>query len=323
LNNEIANKNNDRFGFTHKISTMKGKVLISGGTGLVGKALQKHLQAEGYEVALLSRQRGLGAATKHYVWDIQQQYIEPAALADTDYIIHLAGAGIADQRWTEARKKEILESRTLSSRLLFQTLQKTGHSLKAFVSASAIGFYGADTGEQKLSEESPRGQDFLADVTAAWEQEVQPIANLGIRTAMLRIGVVLAKDGGALPKLVQPIRLGAGAALGSGQQWMSWIHIQDLCRMFSFALENTQIQGPYNAVAPTPLRNEALTKLAAKVLKKPLFLPAVPAFALKLAFGEMATVVLGGNHVSAAKMAQAGFTWRYAEGEEALRDLLG
>lgn len=301
---------------------MKGKVLISGGTGLVGQALQKHLQAEGYEVALLSRQRGLGEATKHYVWDIQQQYIEPAALADTDYIIHLAGAGIADQRWTDARKKEILESRTLSSRLLYQTLQKEQKQLKAFVSASAIGFYGADTGEETLSEESPRGNDFLSDVTAAWEQEVQPIANLGIRTTMLRIGVVLAKDGGALPKLVQPIRLGAGAALGSGQQWMSWIHIDDLCRMFIFALENQQIQGAYNAVAPVPLRNEALTKLAAKVLKKPLFLPAVPAFALKLAFGELAAVVLGGNRVLADKIAQAGFEWHYTEAEQALRNLL-
>jgi uncharacterized protein (TIGR01777 family) len=302
---------------------MPQKVLITGGTGLIGSRLTELLLEKGYQVAYLSRRKPEGGRVKVYQWDPEKVYVDEEAIRGADSIIHLAGAGVADERWTARRKREILDSRTQSSRLLYEGLQRVPNRVKTFLSASAIGIYGADRGEELLTETSSPGNDFLAEVTKAWEGAVQPVAGLGIRTVLLRIGIVLSGKGGALVKMAQPVRLGAGSPLGSGKQWVSWIHVDDLCRLFMYALENPDVQGPYNAVAPEPATNEALTKQIAEVLGKPLFLPNVPAFALKLAVGEMAAAVLGSAKVSGQKVAQTGFTYQFPTLTPALRDLLG
>jgi hypothetical protein len=302
---------------------MPQKVLITGGTGLIGSRLTELLLEKGYEVAYLSRRKSEGMRVKAYPWDLEKGYVAEEAIRGADCIIHLAGAGVADERWTARRKREILESRTQSSRLLYEGLQRVPNQVKIFLSASAIGIYGADRGEELLTETSPPGNDFLAEVTKAWEGAVQPVAGLGIRTVLLRIGIMLSGKGGALAKMAQPVRLGAGSPLGSGKQWVSWIHVDDLCRLFMYALENPDVRGPYNAVAPAPATNEALTKQIAEVLGKPLFMPNVPAFALKLAVGEMAAAVLGSAKVSSQKVTHAGFTYQFPTLAPALRDLLG
>ncbi len=289
---------------------------------MVGSRLTELLLQGGYQISLLSRKKENIPNVTVYQWDIRQKTIEAEAIEKADYIIHLAGAGVADERWTDNRKREILESRTGSAGLLYESLKQTGHRPQAFISASAIGIYGADRGDEVLSEESSYGNDFLATVTKAWENSVQPIADLGIRTVKLRIGIVLSEKGGALAKLAAPIKLGAGTALGSGRQWMSWIHIDDLCRMFVYALENESLTGTYNAVGPHPDTNANLTRAAANALDRPLILPNAPAFALKLLFGEMAVVVLGGTKVSNQKMAQTGFEYRFNDLPAAMSDLL-
>lgn len=302
---------------------MSNNVLITGGTGMIGQRLTQMLQDKGYEVAHLSRSRSNDQPVKTFVWNIQRREIEPEALQWANYVVHLAGAGVADKRWTKSRKEIILKSRTESTHLLHETIANLGeHQIKAFISASAIGIYGTDTGSATLYESSPQGDDYLADVVKKWEAGVDEIKRLNIRTAKLRIGVVLSKEGGALPRIVQPIRLGAGAPLGSGQQYISWVHQDDLCQLFVYALEHENIEGVYNAVAPRPVTNEELTKRAAKTLHKPLFLPNVPAFAIRLAFGEMASIVLGGNRVSSKKLEEEGFSFQYAHIDKALADLL-
>lgn len=302
---------------------MSKNVLITGGTGMIGRRLTQMLQEKDYTVSHLSRSRENDQPVKTYLWDIQKQEIEPEALQEADYVIHLAGAGVADKRWTDSRKKAILKSRTESTRLLHDTLANLGENrLKAFISASAIGIYGADTGSTKIYESSPKGDDFLSDVVKRWEAAVDEINRLNIRTVKLRIGVVLSMKGGALPRIVQPVKLGVGAPLGSGQQYISWIHVEDLCRMFVYALEQSAVEGVYNAVAPQPVTNEQLTDSAAQILHKPLFMPKVPAFAIRLAFGEMASIVLGGNRVSSKEIEQEGFQFQYLHIDSALKNLL-
>ncbi|MCG8390783.1 MAG: TIGR01777 family oxidoreductase [Cytophagales bacterium] len=297
-------------------------VLVTGGTGLVGTRLTSLLLEKGYQVRYLSRNPGKVSEVESFSWDIDRQTIDEKALDGVDYIIHLAGAGVADKKWTIQRKKEILQSRTKSTEVLRSALANKDHQVKAFISASAVGYYGWDTGGVWKKEDSRFGDDFLATVTKSWEAEVDQVEKLGIRVAMLRIGIVLSDKGGALKELTKPIKWGAGAALGKGDQYMSWIHLDDLCKMFIHALENDTIQGIYNAVAPNPVTNKELSKLSAKVLGKPFFLPNVPGFVLKLALGEMASMVLGGNRVSSEKIQNDGFTFTYPEVEPALNDLL-
>lgn len=302
---------------------MSRNVLITGGTGVIGSRLTPMLQEKGYEVSHLSRSRKGDEAVKTYVWDIQKHEIEPEALQQADYIIHLAGASLADQRWTESRKKIIIKSRTDSARLLHDSIAQLGnHNIKAFVSASGISVYGSDTGSTEMFENSPKSNEFIAEVVKQWEASVDEIKRLNIRTVKLRTGIVLSMKGGALAKIVQPIKLGVGAPLGSGEQYMSWIHIDDICRMYIYALENEEMEGVYNAVAPRPITNAELTQTAAKILHKPLFVPKVPAFALRLVFGEMASIVLGGNKVSGQKIQETGFDFKYKRIDAALTDLL-
>ncbi len=302
---------------------MSQNILITGGTGLVGTRLTEMLLAKGYHVSHLSRSKQDKQDVRVYTWDIARQEIAPEALADADYVVHLAGAGVAEKRWTDSRKEAILKSRTESTRLLHDTISQLGsHHIKGFMAASAVGIYGIDTGSKMMMEESSKGTDFLAEVTKQWEAAVDEISRLNMRVVKLRTGVALSDKGGALPKIVQPIKLGAGAPLGSGQQYVSWIHLDDLCRMYLYAIENESLTGTYNAVGPHPVTNEALTRSAADVLNRPLFIPKVPAFAIKLLLGEMASVVLGGCNVSSQKIEETGFNFTFSQIDKALSDLL-
>jgi uncharacterized protein len=278
-------------------NSMSKTVLITGGTGLVGSRLTELLIAKGYQVSYLSRRKENIENVKVYRWDIPKGYIEDGALETADYIVHLTGAGIADERWSDQRKQELIESRTKSIELIAKELQNRPFNIKACVSASGIGFYGADTDNEHLGEDAATGTDFIAHVTRSWENAVDLVANVGIRTVKLRTGIVLSEKGGALPKMSQTIRLNVGAPLGTGKQWISWIHIDDLCEMYISAIENDKWQGIYNAVAPNPVTNLDFTRQISEVLKKYLWLPNVPAFSLKLLLGEMAELILRGNYV--------------------------
>jgi uncharacterized protein (TIGR01777 family) len=292
-------------------------VLITGGTGFIGKELSAFLIQNGHQVKILSRKGG------DYTWNIPQKTIDPGAFDGIDCIVHLAGAGIADKPWTKARKAELIASRVESTQLLVEQLKSIPHQVKTFVSASAIGFYGADTGEQICTETSPAGTDFLADCTQQWEKSVDEIAELGIRTVKVRIGLVLSQKGGIFPVLARPIRWGLGTVLGTGKQWQSWIHLSDLVRIFQWCIENNAAQGAYNAVAPQPIRHKEMTEIMAKKMHRHLFLPSVPAWILKLLLGEMAVLVTGGNRVSSKKIQEeANFSFNFVEFPTTLAEIL-
>lgn len=297
------------------------KVLITGGSGLLGSRLTELLLEQGYEVAHLSRKAKTGIVPA-FAWDVSAGSLDEKAFTGVDTIIHLAGAGVADKRWTKERKREILESRVQSTRLMYRFLSRRTHQVRKFISASAIGIYGFGLRNEVLAENSKHGDDFLAQVVTAWENEVNAMPSLGVRTIILRIGIVLSKEGGALKEMARPVRWGVGAPLGTGNQYLSWIHIDDLCRMFLFALENESIAGVYNAAGVQPVTNREFTRTIAAVLKKPMWLPPVPAFVLKLLLGEMAGMVLNGSRVSSEKIQRAGFTFRFTDLHSALLDLL-
>ncbi|MFC3416266.1 TIGR01777 family oxidoreductase [Algoriphagus hitonicola] len=290
-------------------------ILITGGSGLIGTKITQLLEAKGYAVAWLSRST---QDQKSFIWDIKKQEIDAEAMEWADAVIHLAGAGVADKRWTPERKQAILQSRTQSTALLYRAIEKAEKKPLTFISASAVGYYGFNTGAKLVDESTPAGNDFLAQVVTAWEDEVKNIETLGLRTVMLRIGIVLDAEGGALGEMLKPP---VAAPLGSGDQWMSWIHISDLARMFVYALEKTTLQGIYNAVGPNPATNQQLTKEAAKAKGKPYLGIGVPGFMLRLILGEMAAMVLGGNRVSNQKIQKAGFEYESESLPEALRDL--
>ena len=291
------------------------RILISGGTGLIGLKLTSYLEGRGYEVAWLSRRV---QSRKSFLWNVEKGQIDKQSVEWADAIIHLAGAGVADGRWTAERKRMILESRTKSTSLLYQAIAEAQKKPDTFVSASAIGFYGFNTGTNLLTEDFPQGTDFLADVVQRWENEVLKMNSLQLRTVLLRIGIVLDAAGGALPEILKaPI----AAPLGSGDQWMSWIHVDDLVRMFVFALEKTTLQGIFNAVGPSPATNQALTKAAAKTIGKTYMGIGVPALVLKMLLGEMSEMVLGGNRVSSNKIQKAGFSFNFPKLSDALANI--
>ncbi|MCZ2473093.1 TIGR01777 family protein [Aquirufa ecclesiirivi] len=293
------------------------KILITGGTGFIGKALQKQLRSSGHEVVILSRSGG------DFHWDPAKGEMDIRALEGLDAIIHLAGAGIAEKRWTESRKEELIQSRVQSSQTLYQALKQHPHQVHTFISASGIGYYGADTGERLCEESTEPGQDFIASCTQAWEGSLKGIEGLGIRVVKFRIGLVMGNGGGIFPVLQKPIRWFVGANIGTGKQWQSWIHLKDLIGMFQWALREKTMQGVYNAVAPEPLRQSELNQQLARAMHRPLFLPAVPAFALRLVLGEMAVLVTGGNLVSSDRIQkEAGFSFRFVRFSEALKDLI-
>lgn len=300
---------------------MAKNILITGASGLVGTRLTELLLQKQYQVSHLGRSRKEGKISS-FQWNVSTGVMDEDAFKNIDTIIHLAGAGVADKRWTEARKKEILESRTKSTALLFEKLKSKTHAIKTVVSASAIGYYGFGESDEILTEQNLPSSDFLAQVTKQWEEEVDKISNLGIRTIKLRIGIVLSDRGGALAQMAAPVKWGVGASLGSGKQWVSWIHLDDLCKMFIKAMEDESLSGAYNATGTSYCTNEELTKAIATALSKPLWLPPVPGFVLKIMLGEMADMVLSGSKVSSQKIQRTGFAHQFKNLDEAVADLL-
>ncbi|MBO2012183.1 TIGR01777 family oxidoreductase [Hymenobacter negativus] len=296
-------------------------VLITGGTGLVGTRLSTVLTEAGHCVAHLSRTLAPGGSCHAFQWDPAAGTIDPLAVPFADAVVNLAGANVGEGQWTTDRKQALLASRVDSLALLHRELAEPGHRVRTVVSASAVGIYGA-TGDALVTEDTlPVGNDLLADLTQAWEQAAAPLAALGLRVVVPRIGVVLSLAGGALPALASPVKLGFGAPLGSGQQWLSWIHIDDLCRLVLAMLTDDVWQGAYNAVAPNPATNTAFTTALAEVLHRPLLLPNIPAFILQLAMGEQSEMVLNGKRVSAAKVLAQGFAFEFPGLREALQAL--
>jgi len=293
-------------------------VTIAGGTGLIGTRLVSMLLDKGYEIRLLTRHP---KSDNHFFWNPEQGEIDENALIGADVVINLAGAGIADKRWSDARKHLLIESRVSGARVLHGVLEKMATRPKTYISASAIGYYG-NSGERICREtDVPADNSFMSVCCKAWEDAVTPIQHLGIRTVLLRIGIVLTSEGGALKEMTKPIRFGLGAYFADGQGWMSWIHRDDICRILIWAIETEAANGVYNAVAPHPVRNEAMVRAAATAMQQPaVFLPA-PAFVLQLMLGEMSAVVLNSNRVSAEKIQQAGFEFQYSEVAPALAQI--
>jgi hypothetical protein len=302
-------------------------ILITGGTGLVGNALCNMLTEKGYTVTILTRstnKKSINAAIEYAHWDINNNYIDPVAISKADYIIHLAGAGVVDKKWTIAYKKEILDSRVKSSELIVHSLQNNLNKVKAIISASAIGWYGPDVKENyQFVENDPADSHFLGETCRLWEESIEPASKLGIRVCKIRTGIVLSTKGGALVEFMKPIRLGVAGILGNGKQMVSWIHIEDLCRIFIHAIENENLNGSYNAVAPEPVSNKKLTITLAKIMKGIFFIPSyVPKFVLKIMMGERSIEVLKSTNVSCEKIRNTGFTFLYPSIEVALRQLL-
>jgi uncharacterized protein (TIGR01777 family) len=301
---------------------MKKRVLITGGSGLVGSRLTQTLLNKNYEVSWLSRSGKSMPNVQGYRWNIADNYIEKGALENVDTIIHLAGEGIADKRWTKNLKALIINSRVDTANLIFNYLQSNNLSIGSFISASGAGYYGYENGDKELIETDKPGDDFVAEVVKLWEQAANQFEVIGIRTVKLRTGVVLSEKGGAIEKMALPIRWGVGSPLGSGNQHMSWIHINDLCSMMMYVMENEETTGVYNASAPTTTTNKELTQALAKVLHRPLIFPNVPKWSLKLLLGEMHNIIIGSNKMSSNKIVGEGFKFEYNDIDSAIESLL-
>ncbi len=302
---------------------MKKNVLISGGTGFVGKHLTALLIKRGYSVSILTRK--VQANQKdifYYKWDVAQQTIDEKAVEKADFIIHLAGENIAEKRWTAKRKAAIIESREQSTVLLYSAIKKQNKKLEAFVSASAVGIYGAVNGPEICTEEMTPANDFLGYTCQKWEDSLDFIENRHIRTVKIRTGLVLGKVDGFLSKLAPLFKYRLGSVIGSGKQYMPWIHIDDLCEMYVLALENDEMQGAYNAAVQDDTTNAVFSKTLACVYGYSIWLPAVPEFLIKLAMGEMSKIVLTGRRVSSKKIEAAGFRFQFKNLEGALRNCL-
>lgn len=290
------------------------KILLTGGTGLVGSFLEKKLKEKNHDVFILSRNP---KKENHFKWDLANNYVDEKAFNDLDYIIHLAGAGIADKRWTKKRKQELIDSRVESANLLYQKIKELKIPLKGFISSSGISFYGAITTEKIYTEEDSAGNDFIANICIEWENAAQQFASLNIPVTILRTGVVLSKNGGALQKMNTPLFL---SALGSGQQYIPWIHIEDLCDMYIKAVEDSTFIGIFNAATDDHQTNTSFTKTLGKVLKKPVTPFNVPAFILKIIVGELSVIVLQGSRASAKKIKDH-FSFKFNTLEKALKEI--
>ncbi|NJC25827.1 TIGR01777 family oxidoreductase [Neolewinella antarctica] len=299
----------------------KGTVLIGGGSGFIGSHLSRHLTNIGYQVRILSRSPQPGGRYLTFKWDTETGELDPAALRDVDYVINLAGAGIADKRWTTKRKDVIIKSRTETTALLARGIAAMERKPKLYLSASAVGYYG-DRADEVLTELDAPRSGFLSRSCILWEEATKMVADQGVPVFINRTGIVLHPEGGALEKMVLPLKVGTSTYFGSGQQYYSWIHLQDIIRTYSHAIEH-KLTGVYNGVAPTPVRNKIFAEMLAPAAgKKALVIPA-PAFALKLAMGEMSHTVLDSAYVSSEKLAETGFVFMHPELSQALMDLLG
>ncbi len=299
----------------------KQRILITGGSGLVGKRLTTLLIQNGYEVAWLVR-NVKDAPVKAFEWNPYRGEVDENALRWANHLVHLAGAGIADKRWSKERKNEIVKSRVDTTLFLKERLNQLQIHPDTLVAASAIGYYGAKTTEHIYREDDAPSDDFLGNVCTKWEDAHRQLSAQFSRTVIFRVGVVLAKEGGALPKMAAPVYFMAGSALGTGGQYIAWIHIDDLCRLFLFALSNRNLQGVFNACGTAHTNNETFIKAIGKAVNRPVFIPNIPAFILKAALGEMAEIVLEGSKVSSEKIQQSGFEFQYNNLDEVLKSLL-
>ena len=289
------------------------KILVTGGTGLVGRRLTTLLTEKNHEVRILSRNP---KDKNEFKWDVSKGFVDDKAIENIDYIIHLAGAGIADKRWTKERKEVIVNSRVATANLIFDKIKTQNIPLKGFISASGSNYYGAQTTAKVFKESDAVGTDFLGQVCLRWEAAANQFKDLNIPVTILRTGVVLSKTGGALEKMRTPIV----SPLGSGNQYLAWIHIDDLCNLYIKAVEE-DFEGVYNTVSPESHTNRTFSKTLAKAIKRPYLPIAVPGFLLKLVFGELAIILLEGSRLSSDKLEKKGFVFQYKELESALESL--
>ena len=299
---------------------MKKTILITGSSGMLAKHFYKKYSSD-YSIRFLTRK-----ATKNndFLWNIEQQYIDPKALEGVDVIIHLAGASITGKRWSEKRKKLLLSSRVDSTNLLFSEVKKQNITLDAFITASAIGYYGSLNSEDIFLETDKNGNDFLSKICYEWENSAKKFKKeaLSKRVGIARIGIILSDNGGALGEIIKPFKFGLGSVVGNGKQYVPWIHISDMCSILNFMITNSSIDGVYNSVAPQHNNNKDLSTLIGKIMKRPIWLPNIPSFIFKVVFGEMSTILLKGSRVSSEKIINKGFNFQYKNLKIALENIL-
>ncbi|PXY39518.1 TIGR01777 family protein [Flavobacterium cheongpyeongense] len=302
---------------------MAKNVLLTGGSGFIGKYLTDILINNGFSVSVLSRSNKNNTDfITYYKWDLNRNYIDENAVLNADFIIHLAGEGIVEKRWTSRRKNDILESRIKPIELIYSVLQKNNKSLDAFVSASAVGIYGAETSDEICKENTAPANDFLGTTCQKWESTATKIKSLGIRTVKIRTGIVLGRNEGFLKKLLPGFKMGFGTILGSGAQFVPWIHIEDLCAVYLKAIQDEKLNGPYNATVLDNTTNETVSKTIAGLYGYSVWLPKVPAFVLKIVLGEMSIAILTGKRVSPEKIKNAGFRFQFEDLETALSNCI-
>ncbi|GAA3781133.1 TIGR01777 family oxidoreductase [Flavobacterium ginsengiterrae] len=298
---------------------MAQNVLLTGGSGFIGSYLTNLLIGAGYTVSVLSRNNKENTDTiTYYKWDLNKNYIDENAVLNADYIIHLAGEGIVEKRWTEKRKKAIIKSRVKPIDLIFSVLEKNNKKLNAFISASAVGIYGAVTSHKICTEDTPAANDFLGKTCQIWEHASDKIEALGIRTVKIRTGIVFGKDEGFLKKVSPSFKSGFGVALGTGKQYLPWIHIEDLCQIYCKSVTDDQMHGPYNAAVTDNTTNERFSRILASLYGYAIWLPKIPPFILRLVLGEMSEAVLKGQRVSSEKIQRTGFEFQFTDLEKAL-----
>jgi len=289
---------------------------------LIGRKLSAILTEKGYNVSILSRTLDQNINYPVYLWDPEKNRIDPEAVRNSDHIIHLAGAGIGDKRWTPKRKKEIIESRTKSGRLLLDSVLISGIKIKTFISASATGYYGSKTSDSIFNEDYEPAKDFTGEVCRLWENAADRFAENGVRTVKIRTGIVLSSEGGALNKMIMPVKLGFGSSIGTGRQYLPWIHIDDLCNIYVKAIEDIKMKGAFNATAPDFITYSDFISVSSRILGKTLWAPDIPRFIIRLAFGEMSVILLEGSKVSCEKIIAGEFQFKFPDLESALRDIL-
>jgi len=289
---------------------------------LIGRKLSAILTEKGYNVSILSRTLDQNINYPVYLWDPEKNRIDPEAVRNSDHIIHLAGAGIGDKRWTPKRKKEIIESRTKSGRLLLDSVLISGIKIKTFISASATGYYGSKTSDSIFNEDYEPAKDFTGEVCRLWENAADRFAENGVRIVKIRTGIVLSSEGGALNKMIMPVKLGFGSSIGTGRQYLPWIHIDDLCNIYVKAIEDIKMKGAFNATAPDFITYSDFISVSSRILGKTLWAPDIPRFIIRLAFGEMSVILLEGSKVSCEKIIAGEFQFKFPDLESALRDIL-
>jgi uncharacterized protein len=297
-------------------------VLITGGSGLIGRYLTSALLAEGYKVSHLSRQTNGFGKVRVFRWDPANEYLNPEAFEGIDYLVHLSGANIGEKRWTKRRKEEILNSRKKSAGLLFRIVAENRINLKAYITSSATGYYGSVTSDRIFSEDDPPAADFLGSTCRLWEEVADQFEDLGIRTVRIRTAVVLEKNDSALSKLMTPAKYGIVVRLGNGKQYFPWIHINDLCNIYLKAVADRKMAGAYNAVAPEHVNHNDFVRTMARVMSKPVFLPPVPAWILRTTLGEMSDIMLKGSRISSEKIINAGYRFRFDKLDTALENII-